>query len=246
MASVRVLEEMPELGAGLNGDALAAARRVPAPVVRVPEGPVGFDAELGAAVGSLGLLVLGGLLLRRLEVLGTVVCTELLGPGDLLRPWTQDDGSASVPAEAHWECILDGQLAVLDGRFASEAARWPSVAAALIEKAVQRSRSMHFQLAVCHLTRIEERLLITFWHLADRFGRMTAQGVTLPLPLPHRTLASIVGARRPSVTSALTALREEGTVERTEDGWLLRGQAPEQLGRLRRDSALPPPRSLSD
>lgn len=245
MPSVRVLEEMPELGAGLNGDALAAARRVLARVVRVPEGPVAFDAELSPGAGSLGLLVLDGLLQRGLEVLGTVVCTELLGPGDLLRPWTEDDRSASVPAEAQWECLPGARLAVLDGRFASETARWPSVAAALIEKAVQRSRSMHFQLAVCHLTGVDKRLLVTFWHLADRFGRMTADGVRLPLPLPHRTLASIVGARRPSVTSALTALRDEGSVERTEDGWLLRGQAPEQLGRLRRDSALPPPRPRS-
>lgn len=134
---------------------------------------------------------------------------------------------------------------MLDRRFAAETARWPSVAAALLEKAVARARSMHFQLAVCHLTRVEERLLVTFWHLADRFGRMTSRGVTLPLPLPHRTLASIVGARRPSVTSALTVLRDEGRVERIEDGWLLPGSAPEQLGRLRRDSALPAPRPPS-
>ncbi|MDX6713590.1 MAG: family transcriptional regulator, cyclic receptor protein, partial [Baekduia sp.] len=36
-------------------------------------------------------------------------------------------------------------------------------------------------------------------------------------------LARLVGARRPSVTSALGDLARDHLLERTEDGWLLRG-----------------------
>ena len=68
---------------------------------------------------------------------------------------------------------------------------------------------------------------------------MTPAGVLVPLPLAHRTLASIVGARRPSVTTALGALRDDGRLERVPEGWLLHGEAPEELDRLRRQSALP-------
>jgi Mn-dependent DtxR family transcriptional regulator len=39
----------------------------------------------------------------------------------------------------------------------------------------------------------------------------------------------LVGARRPSVTTALTGLAREGLVERIEGGWLLHGDADEVL-----------------
>jgi CRP/FNR family cyclic AMP-dependent transcriptional regulator len=53
--------------------------------------------------------------------------------------------------------------------------------------------------------------------------------VRVPIALPHRTLATLVGARRPSVTTALTGLARDGLVERTADGWLLHGDPDEVL-----------------
>jgi CRP/FNR family transcriptional regulator, cyclic AMP receptor protein len=48
------------------------------------------------------------------------------------------------------------------------------------------------------------------------------------LSLPHRTLAGMVGARRPSVTTALGRLTAQGAIERRSDGgWILHGQPPE-------------------
>ena len=58
---------------------------------------------------------------------------------------------------------------------------------------------------------------------------MGPEGVRLPIALPHRTLATLVGARRPSVTTALSGLARDGLVERTSDGWLLRGDPSEVL-----------------
>jgi len=72
------------------------------------------------------------------------------------------------------------------------------------------------------LKRVDTRLLAFFWHLADRFGKVTADGVLIPLPLTHRQLALLVGAQRPSVTSALGALAERGQLRRDDNGnWLL-------------------------
>jgi CRP/FNR family transcriptional regulator, cyclic AMP receptor protein len=51
----------------------------------------------------------------------------------------------------------------------------------------------------------------------------------VPVGLPHRTLATLGGARRPSVTTALTGLAREGLVERIEGGWLLHGDPDEVL-----------------
>jgi CRP/FNR family cyclic AMP-dependent transcriptional regulator len=70
------------------------------------------------------------------------------------------------------------------------------------------------------------------WLLAERWGRVVPGGVLVSLRLPHRTLAGMVGARRPSVTTALGQLMARGAIERRPDGgWVLRGSAPAE-GRL--------------
>lgn len=177
-------------------------------------------------------------------------CTELLGPGDVLRPWV--DVYKSVPSEANWHVMQPAKVAALDRRFSIAMARWPEVGAAIGDRLVERARGLAFYLAVCHLKRVDERLLIVLWHLADRWGRVRPDGVAVPLPLTHQLLATIVGAQRPSVTTALSSLKERGLVERRDDGdWLLYGQAPENLQRLRERSAsvgddVPPPSDCDD
>ena len=57
--------------------------------------------------------------------------------------------------------------------------------------------------AIAHLTRVDDRLLALLWCLAERWGRVVPDGVLVSLRLSHRTLAGMVGARRPSVTTAL-------------------------------------------
>jgi CRP-like cAMP-binding protein len=86
-------------------------------------------------------------------------------------------------------------------------------------------------MALSHLTRVEVRLLALFWHLADRWGRVASDGVLVPLRLTHQTLAALVGAQRPSVTTALGGLADSGRVTRRDDGgWVLHGEPPLELG----------------
>jgi hypothetical protein len=57
---------------------------------------------------------------------------------------------------------------------------------------------------------------------------VTPDGVVLRLPLTHQLLGRLIGARRPSVTSALQRLDRERLAVRTDDGgWLLRGRPDE-------------------
>jgi hypothetical protein len=48
-------------------------------------------------------------------------------------------------------------------------------------------------------------------------------------PLTHATLAELVAARRPSVTTAVTRLHERGVLTRESGGWRLRGTVPPEL-----------------
>jgi CRP/FNR family cyclic AMP-dependent transcriptional regulator len=131
------------------------------------------------------------------------------------------------------------RVAVLDRRFALATARWPEIQAALLDRTIARARRVAFHVSVCSLVRLELRLLVALWHFADRWGRVTHDGVHLPLRLNHELLAGVVGARRPSVTVALGRLREAGTVlRRRDDTWLLTGHPPSELRTLRRASSL--------
>jgi hypothetical protein len=65
-------------------------------------------------------------------------------------------------------------------------------------------------------------------------------GVQLKLNLTHALIADMVAAERPSVSLALTALRERGLVERDEDHvWHLHGAPPGELDELRARASEP-------
>ena len=138
-----------------------------------------------------------------------------------------------LPFGVAWHVHEPTRVALLDARVALATARWPVLAGTLSRRHVRRARSLAFQLAIAQLPRVDDRLLVLLWALAERWGRVSPQGVRLPLALPHRTLATLVGARRPSVTTALSGLARDGLVERTEEGWLLHGDPDEVFpGRL--------------
>ena len=97
---------------------------------------------------------------------------------------------------------------------------------------MRRSFELATNQATSHLTRVDARLELLFWGLADRWGRVGPDGVVLELPLTHQVLGRLVGAQRPSVTTALSDLARRGVIERREDGaWILRGDPPGEARR---------------
>jgi hypothetical protein len=225
---VRVLEHEPELAGGLSGEDLELAGRYLVARTEVLE-PGEWRAPWPGAEdpsGHIGLLLLDGLVMRAQRV-GSVVPAELLGSGDIVRPWQEGDEGSSLASEPRWQVLQRTRVAILDRRFARIAGRWPEVVSALMDRGVQRARLLSFQMGIGHLRRVDARLLLLFWRLSDRWGRVTPDGVVLPLGLTHGWLANLVGAQRPSVTTALGTLTNAGRIERLEDGsWLLRGGPP--------------------
>ena len=227
-AAVHVLAEDRRLGAHLPPDELTAAtQHLVAAELRVPEGPWEIEHPLGETPGDVGFLVLDGFLSREVHV-GRHWCAELLGPGDVLRPWDGDEGvAAPVRHDSAWRTLQAARLAVLDARFASLACRHPPVVAELMSRTLRRSRELAVLLAITGMPRLDARLLAALWHLADRWGHVGPDGTLLPLRLTHETLAALVGARRPSVSTALRTLERRGALRRGESGgWLLLGEPP--------------------
>lgn len=231
--AVAVLQVDPDLGEDLApGDRALAEQAALAHVVRFGRGADPAPRDGFDPAGHLGLLILDGLIARRVTI-GDRTCAELLGEGDILRPWLRAGPADAALAEVGWRVVQPLALAVLDAGFARRVARWPEIGARLGDRMVLRARWLAFHLAVCHLVRVEERVHLVFWHLADRWGRVTRDGIVIPVPLTHTLLANVIGARRPSTTTAIGRLGERGLLERRPDGsWLLRGDPPSAFARL--------------
>jgi len=229
--AVRIIDEDPGLLGPFSGRLAEAARHqlVARTLWRDPGQwePLGGDLPRRFD-GWLGMLVLDGLVVRELEV-GGLRCCELLGPGDLLRPWDEDDGSATLECVARWRVLEPMRLALLDDGFARRACRWPSVTSELMQRTLRRSRSLSILLALTQARRADVRLRTLFWHLADRWGRVTPAGVIVPLNLTHSVIAQLTGLRRPSVSISLGELERAGEIVRlSKDSWLMARDAAGQ------------------
>jgi CRP/FNR family transcriptional regulator, cyclic AMP receptor protein len=231
---VCLLDALPDAVRVMGDEDVERARgELLAPVIERPEGdwptPV---AEIFDPL-AMGLLVVEGLLARHVR-LGETTTTELVGPGDILRPPELDGAEPQFPAGIRFTVLVDTRLALLDRDVTAEVCKWQPVVTAIVTAAARRSFGLAELLALSHLRRVDARLIVLFWQLAYRFGRVQADGVSVPLRLTHELLGSVVGAQRPSVTTALNQLEAAGRLSRRDGGgWMLHGEPPEDLERMR-------------
>jgi hypothetical protein len=220
-----VLDEDPELTELVPEPRRRAARQASlAAVLEVTTGIWDAREDADRARDGFGLLVLHGTLIRRVGY-GGRFGAELLADGDLLRPW-EFDGEDSIGFETGWRVLTRTRLAVLDLPWTERMGRYAHVGPALAGRALVRSRRLAALMAISQQPRLDDRLWMLFWDLADRYGRVHPDGVHLDLPLTHEVLSHLAGARRPSVSSALTKLAAQGRLLRNGRGWVLSGEPP--------------------
>jgi hypothetical protein len=220
-----LLDLDPDLGRLLSrGRTAEAQAELGVRVTLIPRGQWEAGRLAAAHPENVGLLLLDGMLAREVLIADTV-STELLGTGDIVRPWHEGEDASLLVFEVRWTALTDVRLAVLDRRFAARLPRFPEVNAMLLERISDRAQRVAVSQAISQLNGVDRRLLALFWHLAERWGRITTEGVAVPLTLSHRMLAQLVGARRPTVSSALADLAGRHELARRGDGtWLLTGK----------------------
>ncbi|MGH2850352.1 MAG: Crp/Fnr family transcriptional regulator [Solirubrobacteraceae bacterium] len=227
--SVRLLAEDPDLGEGVDAARWdSAVHDVRARTVIVHSGDWAQPDWALSVRRGVGLLVLDGLMLRRVGLEGRSGA-ELLAAGDVLRPWQREDAVASMPRRSGWRVLRRSKIAVLDVDFIRRTYPYPEVVGALVARTLRRSRSLAVNMAIVHQRKVETRLHMLLWHMADRWGTVVGDSVTLPLKLTHPVLADLVAAQRPTVSAALGVLERNGAVTRTRDGWRLHGSQPSEL-----------------
>jgi CRP-like cAMP-binding protein len=233
LRGVRLLIADPELAEGLTpADAEAATQAIVVPIVDIAPGEERLlEAEPEPRGGLLGLLVLRGMHLREVDLPGTSHA-ELVGEGDLVLP-----GGAAEGCTVGWRVVDPARVAILDRQFVSRVQEWPQVLSRLTTRALRRSHELAWQSAIRNQTRVDHRIHRLLWHYADRWGRVTTDGVSLTLPLTHESMGKLVGAHRPSVTSAIGMLERRGLLHRPSHGtWLLTRSAPAEATPLRRSA----------
>ncbi len=229
----------PDLGESLEPAERGKAQRgALARIARLTPGSWEATAEHAPQTHHRGFLLVVGLLCRVVEMMGRR-CVELLGHGDVMRPWTWDVDGIHDHAEIGWQVLEPTRLAVLDPGLVSRIAPWPQLGVELYSRGIRRAHALAVALAIAHQPRVDDRLSLTLWHLAERWGRVSRDGVVLNLPLPHQRLADLVGAHRPSVTTAMGDLSRAGVLSRRDTGeWVLHGSPPHQLRHHRLSAAL--------
>lgn len=216
----------PEFATGI-------ARELPVRVFKLTRGPLPAPGA-----GERGLnapfLVLEGVVVRNVWVCGRKTA-ELIGPGDLVRFGSYAE-LAMLPMQESWSVLERALLAELG----SPPDRWQGStqisASAMIARATASADRLALQRSICAHVRVDLRVLGYLWYLADRFGVVTLDGIRLTVPLTHSLLAELIGARRPTVTTALQKLVENGHLVRDGRGFLLQG-APTVVEELAHSAA---------
>lgn len=236
---ISLIDADPDLAEDMEDEQIARARRVA--LAKVRRVSVGYwDAMEGNDPDEChrGFFVIEGLLCRHVEVMDRR-CVELIGHGDVIRPWQWDTSGGHVNAEIGWQVLEPARLALLDHGLLHRIDPFPQLGVELFSRGIRRAHSLAVIVAISHHPRVDDRLILTLWHLAERWGRVHKDGIVLPLPLGHQRLADLVGAHRPSVTTAMGALARSGVVSRRPEGhWVLHGAPPHKLRHHRLSAAM--------
>jgi CRP/FNR family cyclic AMP-dependent transcriptional regulator len=217
----------PDLGQLLGEDRRLTFEQVEVAVASVPPGFWRPEALCPSQRPSnVGLLVVSGVCVRAMTLLDSP-SAELFGAGDIIRTWRAEP--ATHPAE--WQALERTKVAVLDSGTALALRAFPEVMAVVLDRLDARAERLAVTQAISQLTGVENRIEALLWHLSQRWGRVGRDGVIVGPSLSHRMIGALVGARRPTVSTAIARLSAEGRVQRHADGrWLLTGSSSSGSG----------------
>jgi CRP/FNR family cyclic AMP-dependent transcriptional regulator len=181
----------------------------------------GHGVDLTDVIGAqastaFGFVIVDGVVLKE-TTLAQQSALELLGPGDLLAPPLSAGRQLESQALSRYLAHGPVSLAVIETHFRLATRRWPGIADVLLDRLGLQAHRTSQHLAMLHLPRVEDRIAALFTELAERFGRVTPEGILIDLPLTHDVIGGLVASRRPTATIALQKLAADGLLERLDD-----------------------------
>ncbi len=138
------------------------------------------------------------------------------------------DGVISSGPRVRCFAIEESLLHLVDRERMEAWLRDPALAANLVRVLSDQIADRELAVAIALEPRVERRVLLKLRQLADRWGRVTPDGIRLDLRLTHQELANMVGAVRESVTIALGRLADAGEIEMRRRHLIIRPPRDEQ------------------
>lgn len=207
MTAPHELESRLDLFAGLDPPTLAAALEG-LPTVRLHGGE---EFEVGGTAAVCCIVASGRLALSFIAAEDRERTIGILEQGDVLvRP--MDSWAASGP-QVRCFAIDDAAMRLVDRPRLEAWMLVPELAVNLVRVLTAQIADRELAVAIALEPRVERRLLLKLRQLAERWGRVTPDGIRLDLRLTHQELANMVGAVRESVTIALGRLAAAGEIE---------------------------------
>lgn len=218
---VALSRALPEISSAVPAEDRPVAEHVlVAPLLCARDEDLG-DVLSRAPPGVFDFVVVDGVVLKE-TALANRSALELLGPGDVLAPPLSVLRQVESRAVSRYLAHGPVSVAALDTRFKHAARRWPGLSDVLHDRLARQTHRASMHLAMLHLPRVEDRVVALFSDLAERFGRVTLDGVVIDLRLTHRVIGRLVGSRRPTVTLAMQTLESDGVLTRGDgDRWTL-------------------------
>lgn len=137
---------------------------------------------------------------------GGEVVVGLLGPGDAVPVSGARPPCRMTPIGETWVSSISAE------HLQRLIARVPRLGFGLVTALAGQLEETARAAAALSEVRVEDRLMGVFSRLAARHGRVTPEGIRLPMLFTHSRWAELVGASREAVTAALLRLRRRGTV----------------------------------
>jgi CRP/FNR family cyclic AMP-dependent transcriptional regulator len=217
-------EMLPEIAARIPpGDHELAHQVLSVPALRATNGPL--DDVLATTPTAFDFIIVDGIVLKQTSYAGRQAL-ELQGPGDVLAPPLTPSRQIESPAVSSYHAHGEVLLAVLEERFRMAARRWPGLSDVLHDHLARQTHRASMHLARLHLSRAEDRILTLFSDLAERFGRVTPDGIVIDIDLTHDLIGQMIASRRPTVSLALEQLSHARQLTRSAGGqWNLNPSA---------------------
>jgi CRP-like cAMP-binding protein len=113
---------------------------------------------------------------------------------------------------ARVRAATDAEVLVLTSSLGDVLCADSALAAWIIRALAGAVADRELSVAIALEPRLERRLVLKLRQLAERWGKVTPEGVRLDLRVTHQELGDMIGAARESITVALGRLQDQGEI----------------------------------
>ena len=173
--------------------------------------PAGSTLMSAGQVGTEVMVVISGRAkVTYLTEDGREAILDFRGPGELLGELSVIDGSPRSNTIQAIEAV--DALAMSATEFKTLVASRPTLADALLQHVIRRSKDSDRKLVEFGASHTIGRVAARLVELVERFGTSTPAGHVIDLPITQEELAGWTGASREAVAKALHSLRKSGLI----------------------------------